>query len=681
MTPEGPTPNLNDATDSGQAPAFTPDNTDQQRTHDDILRVLADFQSGLHSLKSLHSQRQDLQLKLLEREKLLAEREAELSQRNAQLQAQQADFEEVSARFAQQARELESRRAESDSRAAAYEQRLADQASRYDAQIHDLKARADHASEAARQLADLQQQHATLQQERAALQHEHAMMRETITRRAMELQELADRIAAQSQEAGQLRTDLGAKEAEVARLRSELDLTLAGLDESKTRAGAADGELEELRHLTSGLKDLVREYEELWGVERHENASLALRLQDAHAAHDKYEAELTRLREAAAGAAGGSEEAARARAELAELEAGFEKLRTTLKDVVAERDLAQEALSGAHAREAELNARVEQLVAQAKTLQEQAGQPKRAVPRSERFIQRRKQRLANYRAGLRRQAVKIKRASDALSTRYQQCEQVLAQRAELAEVRTRVLEAERRVMSAKARTKVSVVTLCVVLVVGVIGALSWVLAREVAPATFLAESTVKAVGRGRDLNDAELEEWRRFHIEVLNDPRFHEAAADRFGRQGLPSLSTPASVADLITSSVSTDTTTPDELKVTLKSQGRDRTRRTLEVLTASLASYANAAQQRRIDGGADVIPDPVRVGTDAIDQTQMYWALAMMGAGVTLSGFLALMLWNKLSHAKTSFENDSRATELLDSANWAELNTTTPAGPIPRRR
>jgi hypothetical protein len=690
MTSDGSTPNLNEATESGQAPGFTPENTDQQRTHDDILRVLSDFQSGLHSLKALHAQRQELQLKLLDREKQLAEREAELSQRNAQLQTQQADFEEVSARFAQQARDLEAKRAESEARAATYEQSLADQASKYDTQINELKVQADHAGEAARQLAELQQQHAAVQQQRESLQQEHAAMRETIAKRATELQELADRIAAQSQEAGELRATLGAKEAEAARLRSELDLTLAGLNESKSKMGAADGELDELRTLNSGLKDLVREYEDLWGVERHENASLAQRLQDAHAAHDRYEAELTKLREAAAAGSTTSEESERLRADLTELEAAFETLRSRMKDLVAERDLAQEALetatqtletaqAAAQAREAELTTRLDELLAQVDALKEKAARHVLPPSRGDAFVQRRKQRLKNYRTALRRQVTKVKRASDALSKRYEQCELVLSQRAELAEVRNRVLEAERRVMGAKARTRAGVVTLCAVLVISVIGAMSWVLAREVAPATFLAESTLKADGRGRELNDAELEEWRRFHTELLTDPRFHEAAAERFGRQGIPTLSTPASVAELVNSSVSTDSTSPDELRLTLKSQGRDRTRRTLEVLTSSLASYANAAQQRRIDGGATLMPDPVKVGSDAIDQTQMYYALGMMGAGVSLSGLLSLALWSKLANAKTSFENDSRASELLDAANWAEL---TPDKPIaPRRR
>lgn len=693
MTPDGPTPNLNDATESGQAPGFSPESTDQQRTHDDILRVLSDFQSGLHSLKALHAQRQELQLRLLEREKQLAEREAELSQRNAQLQTQQADFEEVSARFAQQARDLDAKRAESEARAAAYEQNLVDQAAKYDAQINDFKARAVHASEASHQLSELRQQHAAMQDERASLQHAHAAMRETIATRAMELQELADRIASQSQEAGQLRAALGAKEAEAARLRSELDLTIAGLAESKSRQGASEGELDELRTLNSGLKELVREYEDLWGVERHENASLSQRLQDAHAAHDRYEAELTKLREAAASGTTSIEEATRLRADLSELEGAFEQLRARMKDLVAERDLAQEemetatrslaaARADAQAREAELssshNARLDELLGQVESLRAQAAPPRTPSARGEAFIQRRRERLKNYRAGLRRQVAKVKRASDALSKRYEQCEHVLSQRAELAEVRNRVLEAERRVMGAKARTRAGVVTLCAVLVVSVIGAMSWVLAREVAPATFLAESTLKADGRGRALNDAELEEWRRFHTELASDPRFHEAAAERFGRQGIPSLSTPASVAELVSTSVSTDSTSPDELRLTLKYQGRDRTRRTLEVLTSALASYANAAQQRRIDGGATLVPDPVKVGGDAIDQTQMYYALGMMGGGVTFSGLLALGLWNKLANAKTSFENDSRAGDLLDEANWVG---PPPARPAPPRR
>lgn len=713
MTSDGPNPNVNDATESGQGPSFVPESPDQQRTHDDILRVLSDFQSGLHSLKSLHAQRQELQRKLIEREVQLAEREGELTLRNAQLQSQQADFEEVSARFAQQARDLDAKRTESEAKALAYEAKLREIDSSHQAQLSALRdqlAQAQQATEAV-----------------PGLEREHALMRETIAARAVELQDLADRIASLSQEAGQLRASLGAKEAEAARLRSELDLSQTGLAETKTQSGVKDEALHELRAHAQGLLEIVREYEDLWGIERRENATLAQRVQDAHAAHQRREAELEALRASAgsaeeaarlkaetaqlqeesealkseaarlreetanlkaqaatlqdqsnnfqteassaqAQAQDAKSEAARLKADLTELESTFETLRARLKDALAARESADSARGELEAHHTELTGTIQALQAEVASLKEHQELTRAPRPLSEHFVQRRKQRLKAYRAGLRRQVTKVKKASDALSKRYEQCELVLSQRAELAEVRSRVLEAERRVMRAKSRTRVGVVLLCSVLTFSVIGAMSWVLAREVAPAMFLAESTLKADGRGRDLNEAELEEWRRFHVELLADPRFHEAAAERFARQGLPSLSTPAAVSELVNTSVSTDSTSPEELRLTLKAQGRDRTRRELEVLTASVASYANAAQQRRIDGGATLMPDPVKVGSDAIDQTQMYWALAMMGAGVTASGLLALMLWNKLVSVKTSFEQDSRAAELLDAASWAEL-------------
>lgn len=687
MTSEGP--NLNHATDAGQGPAFTPENQDQQRTHDDILRVLSDFQSGLHSLKALHAQRQELQLKLVEREKQLADRESELSQRNAQLQSQQADFEEASAKFAQQVRELDGKRAESEARAKQVEAALAEQAARFEGDRADLKTRDARIEQLTRALEELRTEYDALRQSHDARQDEHVSMREHLALRTNELQELTDRISAQDKAVQALRDQLAAKDAELARLRGELDQTAAGLNETKSRAGQSDSELEQVRGLAQGLQELVSEYESLWGVERHESASLAQRLKDAHAAHDRHQQELESLRSAAEEAKaaqaehaakageGANEDLAKLRAEHTELEAAFTKLRESLKKMVIERDEAREAAEQAQTQARQTAAKTDELLAQVQTLKDQLSKsPKSkagAPSRGEQWVMRRKARLKNYRTGLRRQVAKVKKASDALAKRYEQCETVLSQRQQLAEVRTRVLEAERRVMASKARSRAGLVTLCAVLIVSVIGAMSWVLAREVAPATFLAESHLKASGRGRELNDAELEEWQRFHTDTLNDPRFHEAAADRFARQGIPSLSTPAAVANLVTSSVTTDSTIADQLKLTLKAQGRDRTRRTLEVLTSALASYANAAQQRRIDGGATLMNDPVTVGGDAIDQTQMYYALGMMGAGVFVAGLFALTIWSKLSHAKTSFEKDSAAADLLDEANWAEFKVDRP--------
>jgi hypothetical protein len=173
-------------------------------------------------------------------------------------------------------------------------------------------------------------------------------------------------------------------------------------------------------------------------------------------------------------------------------------------------------------------------------------------------------------------------------------------------------------------------------------------------------------GGGRELNDAELEEWLRFHKDTLNDPRFHEEAAQRFARAGRADLGTGAAVAGLISSSVVTDSVLPGEMKVELQFRGRDQARRTLETLTAALASFANAAQQRRIDGGATIVPAAASADDTPTDDTQMYYALAIMGGGVLVAGFIGLAIFRKLASAKSAFEQDSHLASVLDEARWS---------------
>ncbi|CAG0965507.1 hypothetical protein PHYC_00961 [Phycisphaerales bacterium] len=534
-TSPGSNDNLPEVSEQGVGPRFTPANGEEQRTHDDILRVLADFQAGLQSLKSLHAQRESLQAELL------------------------AQREELSARervFADEREALEAKLAARGEELLAKDREFEAQRERFERDRAAL-ARQDEESRAA------------VQEASASEREARRVEREELEKRC---EELELRASAGENHAMELERERGHAEE----LQRALSMAQGALASEKARREELEQRCEQLGTLT--------------------------------AQHEKRAGELV--------------------PKLAQASSEIESLRADLERAKRE-----------------------------------------PVKRDGGFMARRRARLAEYRRAVRRQVLKVRKASEALGKRMEQVDQLLSQRAEMAQARQRIIEAEHRLERSKAKGRAAMVTLCSVAVVAMLGALSWVLAREVAPATYVAEVTLKADGRGRDLNEAELEEWKRYHMELLGDPMFQEAASERFARQGMLKLGTPAAVSGLMTAWVHADSMAPGEIRLNLTGRGKDETRRTLEALSASVASFANAAQQRRIDGGSTVIPVPAHVDDSPVDNTQVYYALTMMGVGTALAGILAMTVWKRLSSVKSRFEHDSQVASVLDEARWADVN------------
>ncbi len=284
-------------------------------------------------------------------------------------------------------------------------------------------------------------------------------------------------------------------------------------------------------------------------------------------------------------------------------------------------------------------------------------------------VARHRQRLSLARTLIREQTDKVRKGSEALRKRYEQTEKVIAQRSELAQAREKIIDAERRVQSAAGKSKAAVVLLCVTLSIGILGGLSYGLARELAPATFVATSLVAADGRGRDLNLAEKKEWKEYHEKILKDSRFHEMAAERFQRSGIESLASPSQVKQLCENGVVIMDPEPGQLQMTLLGEGSTRTERVLDALTAALVSHANSAQTARVDGSVTTVKQQAKAGSDPVDKTRLYWALGMLGIGIFVCGTCALAIWRKLAGAKTQFERDTQLAAVLDQAKWGDVS------------
>lgn len=531
---------LEHASDQGQHPPFVPQTPEQQRTHDDILQVLSDFQHGLESLKALHEQRTQLQEALVAREAELAELARELRERDRSLADQHTQTDE----------------------ARAGQQTLAAQLSQAQDDVRSLNAQV---------------------QEARALQ-------QSLTQQAEEA--------------------------------------------------------------------------------RAEHQALTAHLAEARATIESHEARAAELLSRVVNAERAAEETA---ATLAKADATIQALQDRLRAELGDAKAARADLDGAQTRIKELEADVARLTSSCAGLESTIAEMKEQFARSNRArpadaTDRRRQRLARVRLALRERNTRLKKGGEALAKRFEQVEQVLKQRAELAQVRERVIAADRAIQRAAATSRASTTVFAVLASIALLGALSWAVARQIAPATYASECTLQADGRGRDLTDAELEEWLRFHNETLADPRFHEEAAARFARQGSTSLAAASALSKFVASNVSTDSVSPGQLTIRLRAQGKENARRTLETLAAALAAYANAAEARRIDGGATLIPAPARAEDSPLDNTQTYYALGLLGASMLACAILGAAIWKKLASGKSAFEQDAQLASVLDEARWASV-------------
>lgn len=602
----------------------------------DVLSVLSEFELGLESLKTLYKQRQELQGQLEAREAEVSKREQAAARSSEEIQGLIAKFEQDRKGFDARAAEVETGRK------------------------HLEEERQDFDQEAERRLGEIESKRRAVEEESKALTahaEQIAGQLEDIARRENELASEREKLSAERRSAESLRGAVASKDAELVRR----DTQLRALGEAVTQLRKDLAAAEELRDEITGREEQLR-------------------------------SEIKQLREQASAKGGESSERER------QLESLITQLRSRIETTIAEQEKREKQLQ---ATIDELKAQLEQAagegaesdetrrlrdgLAAAKQELKSAGEHARALDAalrearagkgdaggasSEEWVLRRKARLGQYRTALRRQSEKVRKASDALKKRYEQCEQVLSMRAELFVIRERVVEAERRAQRRRSTTTAAVIMFCIVGTLAIVGTLSWAISRQVVPATFEATSVLEADGRGRELNEAELDEWVRFHQQLLNDPIFHADAAERFKRQGLADLGDPGVIAKLIKESLKTETLRDGTLTMRLREEGASRTERDLDILTASLAAEANAQQQRRVDGGVTKVKQSAKAGADPVDQTQNIYALVMTGVGALVSGLIGVLTWGRLSRAKSAFEMDNQINESLNSPKFAKIS------------
>lgn len=680
-----------------QNPSSIPSNA-SPRTSDEVFAALADFESGLTNLKQLYAQRQKLVDDILQHEREVATRESELSTRLDEAARVESQLKERRDEIESLRVTLETRQGELAERERALTAQMEE------AQNLRQKTQAELVAERER----VEQERRAVEQERssqARLAEEIAAKASSLAERERAYEDALRQAQSASDEASNARREartsqeeldsvrrmLSESEATVSELRQQLAMTAEQMAraqaQARERSATADSLAGKLKQLQSDLAEARKAQSSAETSSKGASAGMT-EMNDKLAAAQRQVQELQSAKAEAENAlkalsaevesrrTGQEAESAKS---LAETRA---RLEAALKDAADADRRAGEAdakFAIAESKLTELDDKYQRAIAALKELKNSAksaaSNSASGLPTGPRgvSVELRRRRLRGYREGLQRQADKIRRAGDAVKRRMEQADEVLKHRADVAMARQRVIEAERRAQRQRAGSRTAVVLMCSLIMLALLGGMSWALARQFAPATFIATAEIKADGRGRDLTLPEMDEWKTFHEQLLSDPRFHETAAERFRRQGSPALGAATAVADLVKNAVTLTSSNPGQMTIALTGQGSAKTERTLEVLTAAWASEANEALQRRVEGSLTQVSQAAKSGPDPIDNTRNIWALAMLGVGVIVTGFIGLVSWSRLANAKTKFEKDSSLDDLLNGENWPDPSAAAP--------
>lgn len=379
--------------------------------------------------------------------------------------------------------------------------------------------------------------------------------------------------------------------------------------------------------------------------------------EEADRLRDALTAAVDRISEAETGAAAVREELELLRTES---EAEMSLLRESLEKRDAAVAKIEQAALETEGENRDLKAKVQELEIE---LEVSSAQTR---PNADEFQIGRRRRLARQRRILRDQSVKIRRATEALRDRLEQCDQVLQKRAELAQAYHAIVEMRQRNAKREVRGGVVFGVIGMMAVVGMVGAVSWFVAGRMAPGEYAASAVIAGQGGPREvLSDADAEAWQSYMVALSTDPRFLEQAAERMKRRGIASLGTAGELGREVKDRLVVETPGPREIRLEWRGEGVGRTQRVLDTYAVALAAVSNQARARRGDGATTVITSEAVAGDEPLDNTRIETAGMIFGGSTGLTLLMGGVLWRRLSAAKARFERDSRMDPLLDDAQW----------------
>ncbi len=267
------------------------------------------------------------------------------------------------------------------------------------------------------------------------------------------------------------------------------------------------------------------------------------------------------------------------------------------------------------------------------------------------YLQTRRERLARIRYVLRDRAQRLERTEAVLEERSREAEQVLVQRREIARQGAMLQKREKRVVSLMARNKTLTMIFYSAATVGIVSALSWALADQVAPARYAVTAELHADGRGRTLSPDELDEWQRYHESVLTDPSLMELASDRLKKRGIEELTRPGDLAARLKSDLSFESSESGRLVIELRGDGAGLTKRTLDTYAVSIVSLANGTKDQRAGGAGTKLVQDATVEPDPLVDERPVYAAGIGGGGLLVVGLGGMVLYRRLRAQHAAYE------------------------------
>lgn len=318
-----------------------------------------------------------------------------------------------------------------------------------------------------------------------------------------------------------------------------------------------------------------------------------------------------------------------------------------------------EMLDVSNDREEKLNAQIEELNELISSAQESTGSM------SDEWVTTRRERLDRVKMILRVNSDKVRRATEALRDRYDQCEKVLLKRSELVEAYQAVADAQKKLAKREARSGTLLGLSGLGLLLMMIAGLSWFVAGQVTPGTYASRVTVAARAGERVMTTDDLASWQGYIEGLVSDPQFIEQAAQRMKRRGIESLAIPGTLGAHMSESLDVIAAEPGKVELEYRGHGAANTQRVLDTYALTLTAQANASRARRLDGALTSITDPATIGDAPLDTTRVETAGMIFGGSSAATLLFGGIFWRRLAKLKANFERDSRVEPLFDEDSW----------------
>jgi chromosome segregation ATPase len=263
----------------------------------------------------------------------------------------------------------------------------------------------------------------------------------------------------------------------------------------------------------------------------------------------------------------------------------------------------------------------------------------------------RRKRLARYKQLLTEQSRKIVAAKDAIARKSEQCDQIMAQRAKLAQAASELAEQRESINKAAARKGSALVTFCAAATLAIVGVIGWGVAGIIAPATYAAKASLKAETTGAELTRDEALAWTAGIEKLADSAELMGLASERFTQRGMTSLGSAGAVNEHFKNNMTLFTDKPGELTLELRGKGSERTARELETFVMALVAQANHQRDTRGDGATTALATPATAGSAPIEDQRLIYAAGIGAGGLALSILVGGGLYSMLRKSKEKFE------------------------------